>query len=262
MGFHLMLRTDTARAEPAAAGTPSRPGARRRRGTAKARAPAAAVHADAHRSVWPARTPQGVPPTTANAYCGGREGAPMAVPTPGWPGRPRTPAGRSHTRWRSPPATAGPFSPANRVKLNPLTAKASRSLTLEIGSSSDAELARFPQAYRCGFGRTPTRAVVASTAGVSSTTVASRLNTAVTIEASTKISRSRRHRRPKRHQFAAHLWPRDQPNATSGPASGPPLPAARAAGLPRSRAPRPTPADRRRRSPRQPEPVAGPLEHD
>src|SRR4030095_13296027 len=83
------------------------------------------------------------------------------------------------------------MSRANPTKPRPLVAKARRLVRLETGSSSDAELARCVHAYTCGRGRTPTRAVVANTTGVSSTTVASRLSTAVTSAATPKTVPSR-----------------------------------------------------------------------
>src|SRR3954469_11786465 len=65
------------------------------------------------------------------------------------------------------------ITPANPRKVSPLAANASRLVKLDTGSSSDAELARCADAYAAGRGRTPVRAAVASTTGVSSTTVAS-----------------------------------------------------------------------------------------
>ena len=88
------------------------------------------------------------------------------------------------------------ISAANRPNARPLTANASRLVRLETGSSSDAELARCAQAYRCGLDRTPSPAAVANTTGVSSTTVVSRLSTAVVSAAVTNTrARSLRGRR-------------------------------------------------------------------
>ena len=63
---------------------------------------------------------------------------------------------------------------------------ASRLVRLDIGSSSDAVLARCAVAYACGLAGTPNARVVASTTGVSSTTVASRLSTTVVAAPMTK----------------------------------------------------------------------------
>ena len=88
------------------------------------------------------------------------------------------------------------ISAANRVKLRPLAANASRLVRLETGSSSEAVFDRWVQAYTCGLGRAPSRAAVANTTGVSSTTVASRLSTAVIAEASANTWTSSRRGRP------------------------------------------------------------------
>ena len=84
------------------------------------------------------------------------------------------------------------ISAANRVKESPAAASASRLVRLETGSSSEAEFARWAVAYTCGRARTPARAAVANTTGVSSTTVASRLRTAVMSAAVTNTPPSRR----------------------------------------------------------------------
>ena len=88
------------------------------------------------------------------------------------------------------------ISAANRVKLSPLAANASRLVRLETGSSSEAVFDRWAAAYAWGFARAPSRAAVANTTGVSSTTVASRLRTAVIAEAATKTAASSRRGRP------------------------------------------------------------------
>ena len=97
------------------------------------------------------------------------------------------PAARSAAKNRpntaySTPMTAShgtAISAAKWPNASPQAAKASRLVRLDTGSSSDAELARWVQAYTCGRARTSSRAAVANTTGVSRTTVASRLSTAV-----------------------------------------------------------------------------------
>ncbi len=85
---------------------------------------------------------------------------------------------------------------AKRVKLNPLTANASRLVRLDTGSSTDAVFDRWVQAYTCGLGRAPSRAAVANTTGVSSTIVASRLSTAVITDATANTQASSLRGRP------------------------------------------------------------------
>lgn len=84
------------------------------------------------------------------------------------------------------------MSAVKRAKDRPLAVNANRFVRLETGSSNDAEFARCVHAYTYGFGRTPARAAVANTTGVSSTTVASRLSTAVTSDAAANTATSSR----------------------------------------------------------------------
>ena len=99
---------------------------------------------------------------------------------------------RRKTTYSVPIATShgSPISAAKRGKLNPLAANASRLVRLETGSSSEAVLDRWVQAYTCGRGRAPSRAAVANTTGVSSTIVASRLSTAVITDAAANTDAS------------------------------------------------------------------------
>ena len=91
----------------------------------------------------------------------------------------------------------GAISSAKRGNDSPLAANASRLVRLETGSSSEAEFARWAVAYTCGRARSPTRAAVANTTGVSSTTVASRLSTAVVSAATANTPPSSRTGRPR-----------------------------------------------------------------
>ncbi len=84
------------------------------------------------------------------------------------------------------------ISPAKLTKVSPAADIANRLVRFDTGSSSEPALARWVQAYACGFGRTPILDAVANTTGVSSTTVASSDRTAVTAEASTKTKTSSR----------------------------------------------------------------------
>jgi hypothetical protein len=88
------------------------------------------------------------------------------------------------------------ISAAKRGKARPLAANASRLVRLDTGSSSDAEFARWVQAYTWGLGRAPSCAEVLYATGVSSTTVASRLSTAVIAEAAANTWASSRRGRP------------------------------------------------------------------
>ena len=114
---------------------------------------------------------------------------------------------------------------------SPLAAKASRLVRLDTGSSSDAELARWVQAYTCGRARTCSRAAVANTTGVSRTTVASRLSTAVITAAATNTRASSLRGRPAlaraihaphalNSPSSSHRWARTR-TAARNPITGP-----------------------------------------
>ncbi len=127
------------------------------------------------------------------------------------------------------------ISVANLVKLSPLAANASRFVRLETGSSREAVLDRWVQAYTCGLGRAPSLAAVANTTGVSSTTVASRLSTAVISEAARNTWASRRRGRPAavraiqapqawNSPSSSQIWARTR-TAARKPITGPSRPA-------------------------------------
>ena len=151
--------------------------------TARTAAPANAAQAGLTPAAEVATNPARVAATVTRT----NTGAPAVWAT----GAARAPASRSageepgSTRYSAAMAAShgSAISAAKRGKARPLAANASRLVRLDTGSSSDAEFARWVQAYTCGLGRAPSCAEVAYTTGVSSTTVASRLSTAVIAEA-------------------------------------------------------------------------------
>jgi hypothetical protein len=111
------------------------------------------------------------------------------------------------------------ISAAKRGNARPLAANASRFVRLETGSSSDAEFARWVQAYTCGLGRAPSCAEVLYTTGVSSTTVASRLSTAVIAEAVANTRASSRRGRPAERRAIHVPQARNRPSSSQSCAS-------------------------------------------
>src|SRR5262249_10072970 len=164
--------------------------------TARTAAPANAAQAGLTPAAEAATNPARVAATTASTKTGALAG---------WAaGRARAPASRAAAKNRgrttysvAMAASHGrAISAAKRGKARPLAANASRLVRLDTGSSSDAEFARWVQAYTCGLGRAPSSAEVLYTTGVSSTTVASRLSTAVIAEAAANTWASSRRGRP------------------------------------------------------------------
>src|SRR5579859_4093394 len=186
--------------------------------SASTSAPAPATHAGCTPSGSARPNPASVRPSTpsANRGTGGVPGGGV-----GCTGVPRSPAKYHRKTAYSVPTTAShgsAISAVNRVKPRPLYPNASRLVRLDTGSSSEAELARCPHAYRCGRARTPAVAAVASTTGVSRTTVASRLSTAVTAEARTNTTASSRRGEPRATRAASVPA---YPNTFSSPARYP-----------------------------------------
>ena len=145
-------RNGTAAARTMAAGVVRR-WARAR--TASTSAPAKAAHAGLSPTAEARTKPASVHATVASANTG-ISGGPAAGGA--WAPASRSVAkNRRNTRYSVPIATSqgSAISAAKRVKLSPLAAKASRLVRLETGSSSEAVLDRWVQAYTCGRGRAP-----------------------------------------------------------------------------------------------------------